>query len=280
VTSSEKLEVPGAAVRIGQQVIQLLELPNPDPLDVDPEYSMSAPPPGYVAEGRPVHAGRDRHVAITLHDLAPLKASLEANNRPYTMSYSGRQALFTRDDFGNGWEFGPPATYENATRLFPPYLAPSDPEAGRSLGWGGIPHVGLLVSDNEAARSFYVDILGMIDENDLRPLKLPFPGLFLRCGEQQVHILELPNPDPDTVSERPDHGKDRSTAFSVKSLLPVKATLEANNIEYTTRKLVGGESALYCRDPDANELLFIEDPSIMPIAEAKGGPMEPWTRLW
>ena len=59
--------------------IQLLELPNPDPTDVDPEYSMSAPPQGYVAEGRPVHAGRDRHVAITLHDLAPLKASLDAN---------------------------------------------------------------------------------------------------------------------------------------------------------------------------------------------------------
>ena len=55
-----------------------MELSTPDPFDVDPSYSMSAPPPGYVCNGRPVHAGRDRHVAITLHDLAPLKASLEA----------------------------------------------------------------------------------------------------------------------------------------------------------------------------------------------------------
>ena len=53
--------------------VELLALPSPDPVDVDPSYNMSAPPPGYVAAGRPVHAGRDRHVAITLHDLAPLR---------------------------------------------------------------------------------------------------------------------------------------------------------------------------------------------------------------
>ena len=29
---------------------------------------------------------------------------------------------------------------------------------------------------------------GQVDENDLRPEKLPFPGLFIRCGEQQVHV--------------------------------------------------------------------------------------------
>ena len=98
-----------------------MELSTPDPFDVDPSYSMSAPPPGYVCNGRPVHAGRDRHVAITLHDLAPLRAALEEIGHPYTMSYSGREALFTRDPDGNGWELGPPRTYERATRLFPPY---------------------------------------------------------------------------------------------------------------------------------------------------------------
>ena len=29
-------------------------------------------------------------------------------------------------------------------------------------------------------------MLGMKDETDLRPVALPFAGLFLRCGEQQV----------------------------------------------------------------------------------------------
>ena len=278
---SAPLDAPGACVRIGAQVIELVELPNPDPVGVDPSYNMSAPPPGYVAEGRPVHAGRDRHVAITLDALAPLKASLEAAGVPYTMSFSGRQALFCRDEYGNGWEFGPPTTYENATRLFPPYLRADDPAtASPILRWGGIPHVGILVSDNEKARDFYCGVLGMVDENDLRPTKLPFPGLFLRCGEQQVHILELPNPDPDAAADRPGAGKDRCTAYTVKDLGPVRAALDAAGIAHEDLTRADGAKALSCRDPDANEQIFVEDKEIQPIMEAKTGPMVPWTRLW
>ena len=285
----EPMDVAGACVRVGAQTIHLMQVApgeNPDPAAVDPTYSMSAPPPGYVARGRPVHAGRDRHVAITLHDLAPLKASLEANNISYTMSYSGRQALFCRDPDGNGWEFGPPSTYENATRLFPPYLAPTDPNDGGdgggggdggAIGWGGVPHVGLLGADTARARAFYCGVLGMVDENDLRPLKLPFPGLFLRCGEQQVHYLELPNPDP--LDGRPAHGRDRRTAYSVRSLAPVEAALTTAGVA-CTGGVWTGKRALWCRDPDMNELLFVEEPDIQPIAEARDGPMVPWTRLW
>ena len=39
----------------------------------------------------------------------------------------------------------------------------------------------------DRAKAFYCDVLGMRDETDLRPVKLPFAGLFLRCGESQVH---------------------------------------------------------------------------------------------
>jgi glyoxylase I family protein len=249
-TNSCMLEVPGACVRVGEQTIQLMEVPQPDPV-----------------QGRHVHAGRDRHVAVTLHDLAPLKASLEANNHNYTMSYSGRQALFTRDHYGNGWEFGPPTTFEKNTRVFPNYLAPSSPQANRMINWGGVPHVGVLVSDTEAARKFYCDVLGMVDENDLRPVKLPFPGLFLRCGEQQVHIMQCPSPDTNIAGDRPAHGKDRTTAFAVKSLPVVQMALEAASVDYAKSRLSSGESVLYCRDPDANELSFIEDPGIVPVEQ-------------
>ena len=216
--SCEALGARGASaacVRVGEQTIQLLELPNPDPTDVDPEYSMSAPPQGYVAEGRPVHAGRDRHVAITLHDLAPLKASLEANEVPYTMSYSGRQALFTRDAYGNGWEFGPPVTYRGATRLFPPYLVPPQPAPGEAVGWGGIPHVGLLVADTPRAKAFYCDVLGMRDETDLRPVKLPFAGLFLRCGESQAQApAQAPAQPPTSPNTSPGLSRNGSNEAS------------------------------------------------------------------
>lgn len=43
----------------------------------------------------------------------------------------------------------------------------------------------------------------------------------------QVHILQLPNPDPNTAVARPALGEDRRTAYSVRSLAPVKAALDS-----------------------------------------------------
>lgn len=66
-----------------------MELPNPDPVS-----------------GRPAHGGRDRHVAFTIRDLAPLKGRLDKADVNYTMSKSGRAALFCRDLDGNALEVG------------------------------------------------------------------------------------------------------------------------------------------------------------------------------
>ena len=96
----------------------------------------------------------------------------------------------------------------------------------------------------------------------------------------QVHILELPNPDPDTAEARPAAELDRNTAYSVKSLAPVAAALEANRVPFSRGESGAGAAALYCRDPDANVLMFVEDESIQPLVEAYDGPMVPWTRLW
>lgn len=77
-----------------------------------------------------------------------------------------------------------------------------------------IHHVSLLVADTERALCFYRDLLGLkvID----RP-SLGFPGAWLAIGEQQLHLLELPNPDAE--SERPDHvGRDRHIALAVDGL--------------------------------------------------------------
>ena len=39
---------------------------------------------------------------------------------------------------------------------------------------------------------------------------------------------------------------------------------------------------LFCYDPDANELVFVEDEDIQVIKEdmINNSPMVPWTRLW
>lgn len=71
----------------GQQ-LHLMRLP-------DPEAGLQ----------RPAHGGRDRHVAFSVSDLAPLIARLEQAGVSYTLSQSGRRALFCRDPDGNALEF-------------------------------------------------------------------------------------------------------------------------------------------------------------------------------
>jgi glyoxylase I family protein len=67
--------------------IHLLCLANPDPVS-----------------GRPVHGGRDRHTALAVSDWAETKAALDAAGVAYSLSRSGRRALFVRDPDGNALE--------------------------------------------------------------------------------------------------------------------------------------------------------------------------------
>ncbi|HCJ51547.1 MAG: glyoxalase [Gallionellaceae bacterium CG1_02_56_997] len=71
----------------GQQ-IHLMALP-------DPEAELQ----------RPAHGGRDRHIALTVSDLQPLLERLERAGVAYTLSQSGRRALFCRDPDQNALEF-------------------------------------------------------------------------------------------------------------------------------------------------------------------------------
>ena len=71
-----------------KKVQNLIELPNPDPV-----------------EGRPAHAGRDRHLAVKVTDLDGLQQKLIDNKITISISKSGRKALFCRDPDGNGIEF-------------------------------------------------------------------------------------------------------------------------------------------------------------------------------
>jgi len=118
-----------------------------------------------------------------------------------------------------------------------------------------IQHVSMVVSDTERALVFYCDVLGLpVDPQ--RP-GLGYPGAWLTIGAQQIHLLELPNPDP--VSGRPAHGgHDRHCAFVLHNLDELRQRLDAADISYTLSK--SGRRALFCRDPDSNALEFIEAP--------------------
>jgi glyoxylase I family protein len=117
-----------------------------------------------------------------------------------------------------------------------------------------IHHASLIVSDTEQSLLFYRDVLGM--EQTERP-NLPFPGAWLQIGAQQIHLLELDNPDPTTG--RPVHGgRDRHVAMHIDSVELLRNDLEQAGVVYTLS--ISGRKALFCRDLDGNALEFIERP--------------------
>ena len=82
------LGFPGAWFQLGEnQQLHILLLYNIDP-----------------TTGRPEHWVRDRHVALTVDNFSAVRQSLDQNNIIYTMSKSGRKALFFRDLDANAIE--------------------------------------------------------------------------------------------------------------------------------------------------------------------------------
>jgi catechol 2,3-dioxygenase-like lactoylglutathione lyase family enzyme len=67
-------------------------------------HLMSLPDPEAGLQ-RPLHGGRDRHVALGVSGLAALMSRLDAAKISYTVSQSGRRALFCRDPDQNALEF-------------------------------------------------------------------------------------------------------------------------------------------------------------------------------
>lgn len=121
-----------------------------------------------------------------------------------------------------------------------------------------IQHVSLLVSDTRRALAFYQGVLGLaLDPN--RP-ELGFPGAWLQVGARQIHLLELPSPNPDPVADRRRQaghvGRDRHVALAVTSLESLERALDRAGVDYTRSR--SGRRALFCRDPDGNGLEFIE----------------------
>ncbi|AHF00940.1 glyoxalase [Thiomicrospira aerophila AL3] len=76
-----ELGFPGYWLDLGAgQTLHLLEVADP-----------------YQGVQRPVHPGRDRHLALGVEDIADAKARLDKFNVVYKLSLSGRAAVFFRD---------------------------------------------------------------------------------------------------------------------------------------------------------------------------------------
>jgi len=79
---------PGVWYDIGRNQVHLMVVPNP-----------------YTDVIHPEHGGRDNHVAFSVEDVEAVRAELDKAGVAYSMSKSGRAALFCRDPDGNALEF-------------------------------------------------------------------------------------------------------------------------------------------------------------------------------
>jgi len=116
-----------------------------------------------------------------------------------------------------------------------------------------IDHCSLIVANTAKALEFYTGILGLkVDES--RP-DLGYPGAWLQIANSQIHLLELPNPDP--LDNRPAHGgRDRHVALQVTDLEAVIQRLQQAGINYSKSR--SGRAALFCRDFDENAIELLE----------------------
>lgn len=85
--SRPDLGFPGAFLDAGNAQLHLLEMA-----------------PAIAPAGVETHGGRDRHVALQVQDLDAVIRVLDGAGIAYTLSRSGRRALFCRDPDGNAVE--------------------------------------------------------------------------------------------------------------------------------------------------------------------------------
>jgi len=101
-------------------------------------------------------------------------------------------------------------------------------------------HVSINVSDVDAARSFYTDVLGLTERGD-RP-DLGFGGAWLDAGSQQVHLI--------VSSSTPAPGQH--FALQVDDLAAVVAELRQRGIDVSNPNPVGTSLQAFLSDPSGN----------------------------
>jgi glyoxylase I family protein len=127
----------------------------------------------------------------------------------------------------------------------------------------GLHHVSVLVADTAQSLRFYVDVFG------LAPMERPdlgFAGAWLALGAQQLHLMELPN--PNVTQGRVEHaGRDRHFAVQVAALEPFEARLRDAGVMFTRSR--SGRASIFCRDPDGHgvELMELAPNELCSVAE-------------
>jgi catechol 2,3-dioxygenase-like lactoylglutathione lyase family enzyme len=112
----------------------------------------------------------------------------------------------------------------------------------------GLHHVSINVDDVDAARQFYVDVLGAVERSD-RP-DFGFGGAWLDVGRQQIHLIEAAVPQ--------DHGQH--LALLVDDLDATISELRGDGIQVSDASPVGTGRQAFTHDPSGN-LVELHEPA-------------------
>jgi catechol 2,3-dioxygenase-like lactoylglutathione lyase family enzyme len=103
-------------------------------------------------------------------------------------------------------------------------------------------HVSINVEDVDAARDFYVNVLGLKERRD-RP-DFGFPGAWLDAGGQQVHLIGAPTPA----------AQGQHFALQVEDLAGVITELRERGITVSDSVPVATSLQAFLNDPSGNQI--------------------------
>lgn len=130
-------------------------------------------------------------------------------------------------------------------------------------------HVALYVSDLDATRHFYRDVLGMTEID--RPADFTFPGAYFRLGTAEIHVVVETEPGrterlrPQWSTEELRTGYTSHFALGLRDLQPTLARVASNGAPIAGGPRIRADHVeqWYLTDPDGYvvELLCQLDPT-------------------
>lgn len=114
----------------------------------------------------------------------------------------------------------------------------------------GVHHVSVLVADLDKALAFYAGALGLTEAE--RP-DLGYPGAWLQCGAQQIHLLRL---DGASAAADARVSRDYHFALRVEDVDALARRLDDTGVPFERSR--SGRRALFLRDPDGNGIECLE----------------------
>jgi catechol 2,3-dioxygenase-like lactoylglutathione lyase family enzyme len=110
-----------------------------------------------------------------------------------------------------------------------------------------IDHVSVLITDVERSRRFYRDLLGL--KEIAKPRTFRFVALWFELGNQQLHLLQKPQPD----TRSPRH-----FALRVRDVQQARSYMRERGIPFEETTLIPGCDRFFIHDPDGNRIEIIQ----------------------